>query len=77
MNLKILGLVIVASALGAFAVSHLVGAILPTPCTWKQVLAVGGCDSAGVCGVVVVTQQGQVSKALVSHPVAGFPECIP
>jgi hypothetical protein len=75
MNWKILLVIVAGAVILALSLNTLVRAIIPLPCVPVQVLAVGGCDSDGLCGSVVVNQDGAVSKILLSHPVAGFPEC--
>lgn len=76
MSSKVLIAIIAVAAAGAFLASYLIGSALKPSCTLVQILAIGGCDGEGMCGSVVLTQEGQVKKLNVSHPVAGFPECV-
>ena len=76
MSTKILIAIVAVAAAGSFLASYLISAALKPSCTLVQILAVGGCDGEGMCGSVILTQDGQVKKLNVSHPVAGFPECV-
>lgn len=40
-------------------------------CQPVLVIAVGGCDAEGVCGVIVGNQQNQIKKSKLSYPIAG------
>jgi len=75
---KILSIVLIGAALGLL-VSTVTTLVLTNKlaksCVPVQVLAVGGCDGNGVCGVVAVTQDGQVVKGKSSYPVAGILDC--
>lgn len=76
MSTRILIAIVAVPAIGALAVSYLVGVALKPSCTLVQILAVGGCDGDGMCGSVILTQEGEVKKINISHPVTGFPECV-
>lgn len=62
---------IIISGLGV----HMLISSSPTAsCQPVIVLAVGGCDSEGLCGVIVGNQQSQIKKSKLSYPVAGIVE---
>lgn len=44
-------------------------------CTAVQILAIGGCDSDGLCGVVAGTQEREIIKGKMRYPVAGLIDC--
>lgn len=46
-----------------------------TSCTPVRILAVGGCDGDGLCGVVARSQDEQVITGKASYPVAGLLDC--
>jgi hypothetical protein len=46
-----------------------------TSCTPVHVVAIGGCDGDGTCGVVAVTQDKEIVKGKASYPVAGLLDC--
>ena len=81
MNKTTLLLVILGSAALAIGISNLAGVLLSSPglsalsCTPVHIVAVGGCDSDGLCGVVAVSQDKQVIKGKASYPVAGLVDC--
>lgn len=41
-------------------------------CQEVIVLAIGGCDGNGVCGVVIGNEQGQIKKDKLPYPIAGI-----
>lgn len=43
-------------------------------CQPVMVLSVGGCDSDGLCGVIIGNQQGQFKKHKLPYPVTGTVE---
>lgn len=70
--LTALGLsLIIISGLG---VHMLISSAPAASCQSVIVLAIGGCDSEGLCGVVVGNQQSQIKKSKLSYPVAGIVE---
>lgn len=74
MKLLMLGLGISLSfiiALGIYFAGTLPSSI---SCQPVMVLAVGGCDSDGLCAVIVGNQQGQIKKNKLAYPVAGAVE---
>ena len=78
MNLRTLLFVILAGAVLALLISVLTALSLApsaVTCTPAQIVAVGGCDGEGVCGVVAVTQDRQVLKGKAAYPVAGLLDC--
>lgn len=83
MNKTTLLLVILGSAALAIGISVAVrvGVLLSSPglsalsCTPVHIVAVGGCDSDGLCGVVALSQDKQVIKGKASYPVAGLIDC--
>lgn len=44
-------------------------------CTPVQILAVGGCDSDALCGVVAGTMERELVKGKMQYPVAGILDC--
>jgi hypothetical protein len=46
-----------------------------TTCLPVQIVAVGGCDGDGVCGVVAITQDKEVIKGKAAYPIAGLIDC--
>jgi hypothetical protein len=58
---------IIISGLGV----HLALSSSASTCQPVLVLAVGGCDAEGVCGVMVGNQQNQIKKSKLSYPIAG------
>jgi hypothetical protein len=66
------GLGLLASTLVATVLGNNLSVITCTP---AQTVAVGGCDGDGVCGVVAVTQDGQVIKGKAAYPIAGLVDC--
>jgi hypothetical protein len=44
-------------------------------CTPVHVVAIGGCDGDGTCGVVAVTQDKEIVKGKASYPIAGLLDC--
>lgn len=64
-------------SLGTIAVLGIHLALSASPaasCQPVMVLAIGGCDSDGLCAVIIGNQQGQVKKHKLSYPVAGAVE---
>ena len=80
MNSRRLLVVVLAGAVLGLLVSTVVATVLGNnlsaiSCTPAQTVAVGGCDGDGLCGVVAVTQDGQVIKGKAAYPVAGLIDC--
>lgn len=78
MNIKILGIVIAVGMVLGLAVSILTNLVLgpvTTTCLPVQIVAVGGCDGDGVCGVVAITQDKEVIKGKAAYPIAGLIDC--
>lgn len=76
-KLLVLGGAILAVLGGTLVLSIIVGTLEKAPqgCTPVQILAVGGCDSDGLCGVVAVTQQGEIIEGKKPYPVQGVISC--
>lgn len=70
-------LLILSSALLAIGVGVLLSSpgLSASSCTPVHIVAVGGCDSNGLCGVVAISQDKQVIKGKASYPVAGLVDC--
>lgn len=65
------------AVLGGTLVLSIISTLVKAPqgCTPVQILAVGGCDSDGLCGVVAVTQQSELVEGKKAYPVQGLISC--
>ena len=81
MNKLTLLLSILSSTLLAIGIFNIIKVLNSSPglsalsCTPVHIVAVGGCDSDGLCGVVALSQDKQVIKGKASYPVAGLVDC--
>jgi hypothetical protein len=79
MSKTILLIVILGSALLTIGIG--VSSLVNSPglsvlsCTPVHIVAIGGCDSDGLCGIVAISQDKQVVKGKASYPVAGLVDC--
>lgn len=74
MKLLIAALGLSLGIIAALGIHLAVSSSLSPSCQPVMVLAVGGCDADGLCGVIVGNQQGQVKKHKLAYPVAGTVE---